>query len=202
MLSLASVRTQDRVEGGGFESSLPALVLDQLDVPAVVTDWDGVVQFHNRSAMRRSSDRDMILLRHAEMLRFCDLHADKRFRLFLRQARWSSDQKAELILSGGPGAGRCLARVERLAGQRSCLVLLCASERTNHEPISAGLMRSFGFTTAEERLARYLIAGGRLSDAARDFQRSLHTVRNHLRSIFAKVGVRRQADLIRIFTSL
>lgn len=57
--------------------------------------------------------------------------------------------------------------------------------------------RSFGLTDAELVLARALCDGLSLQQAADDLARSVHTVRNQLRSIFDKMGLQRQSDLVR-----
>ena len=64
------------------------------------------------------------------------------------------------------------------------------------------LRARFSLTPAEVRLARKLGEGLSLSEAAEGLGVSLATVRNQLRSIFDKVGVRRQSDLIRLFADL
>lgn len=56
----------------------------------------------------------------------------------------------------------------------------------------------FDLTPAESRLATLLARGLSLSDVARAQNISQHTVRAQLKSIFAKTGVSRQAELVRL----
>jgi len=56
----------------------------------------------------------------------------------------------------------------------------------------------FCLTPAEARLAQWVAEGRSLKEAAAAFGVSIHTVRMQLRSIFAKTGTRRQAELVRL----
>jgi DNA-binding CsgD family transcriptional regulator len=58
------------------------------------------------------------------------------------------------------------------------------------------LEQSFALTGAERRLAIALLKGERLKQFAETRQISVNTSRVQLASIFAKTGVKRQADLI------
>jgi pimeloyl-ACP methyl ester carboxylesterase/DNA-binding CsgD family transcriptional regulator len=62
--------------------------------------------------------------------------------------------------------------------------------------------KSFGLTAAELRLAAKLREGLALSEAAEELGVSVNTVRNQLRAIFDKMGLKRQSDLIRTLTEL
>lgn len=64
------------------------------------------------------------------------------------------------------------------------------------------LRRELDLTPAESRLALQLGSGETLADAAAQLRVSLNTARNQLRSIFAKTGVSRQADLIKLMIEL
>jgi DNA-binding CsgD family transcriptional regulator len=56
----------------------------------------------------------------------------------------------------------------------------------------------FHLTAAEARIATLIANGARLDDVAIELDISLNTVRTHLRHIFEKTGVERQADLIHL----
>lgn len=63
---------------------------------------------------------------------------------------------------------------------------------------SAALRELHGLTPAEIAVVRGLLRGGDPRAIACDIGVSTHTVRSHLRSIFAKTGTRAQADLVRV----
>jgi DNA-binding CsgD family transcriptional regulator len=56
----------------------------------------------------------------------------------------------------------------------------------------------FGLTKAEAALAAALASGETLRDYADASRRSLNTVKTHLKSVFAKTGTTRQAELVRL----
>ena len=64
------------------------------------------------------------------------------------------------------------------------------------------LQALFDMTASEARLARQLADGQSLEQIAMASERSVMTVRTQLRSVFDKVGVSRQADLVRVLTRL
>ena len=75
-----------------------------------------------------------------------------------------------------------------------------ASEATSR--LWSTLRESFGLTAAEARLARRLRDGRSLQEAAEELKVSVNTLRNQLRAIFEKMGLKRQSDLVRALTEL
>lgn len=63
-------------------------------------------------------------------------------------------------------------------------------------PVAAA--EALGLTAAEARLAMFLVHGGTTVQYAQRHRVSRHTVRNQLQAIFVKLGVNRQADLVRL----
>ena len=59
-----------------------------------------------------------------------------------------------------------------------------------------------GLTAAETRIANQFRLSGSLQEAAEALGVSVHTARNQLASVFGKLGIARQSDLIRILTEL
>lgn len=58
--------------------------------------------------------------------------------------------------------------------------------------------RCYGVTQAERRLLQTLAEGRTVSEAGQALNVSLNTVKSHLKSLFAKTGTNRQAELIRL----
>lgn len=58
--------------------------------------------------------------------------------------------------------------------------------------------KRFGLTPAETRLAVHLLKGGSAKSYAVEQRLSPHTVRNHLRSIYAKTDTNRQVSLLQL----
>jgi len=60
----------------------------------------------------------------------------------------------------------------------------------------SGLRKLFGTTPAETRLIQQLITGRALEEAAQNLGISINTAKTQLKSVFEKVGVKRQSELV------
>jgi DNA-binding CsgD family transcriptional regulator len=87
-----------------------------------------------------------------------------------------------------------------LADCQALLVLVDPEKRGG--PPEASLRSGFGLTAAEARLAARLAAGETIDAVAGELGIAKETARNQLKSIFAKTGVRRQAELVALFARL
>ena len=78
-------------------------------------------------------------------------------------------------------------------------VALFLREIGGRGPISGEFFtRSYGVTPAELRLLDRLAEGKTVSEAGQVLHISLNTVKSHLKSLFAKTGTSRQAELMRL----
>jgi DNA-binding CsgD family transcriptional regulator len=87
-----------------------------------------------------------------------------------------------------------------IAACQAIVVLIDPDSRKLPQP--AILHRAFDLTDAESRLAALLGSGDSLEDACDRLRIAKETGRNHLKSIFAKTGTHRQAELVIMFSSL
>ncbi len=101
-----------------------------------------------------------------------------RVRLQAADGRWAVVRVAPL--THGPRAGKGYA------------ITLEAARSDDLAPL---LMRAWGFTPREREVARLVIDGLSTDDIAAALFISAHTVRDHLKAIFGKVGVSRRRDL-------
>ena len=60
----------------------------------------------------------------------------------------------------------------------------------------------FDLTPAQSRVARLLLTGKSLQQAASELRLSRETVKSHLKIIFAKTGTHRQAELLKLLSSI
>ena len=108
--------------------------------------------------------------------------------------------------NGGPPYAAFVAPLncgdeELLAAQAKVLVIV--HDTADHRAADPHmLMQVYGLTDAEARLASALSAGHSIESAAALVQVQPATVRSQLKSIFRKVGVNRQQDLVRLLTNL
>ncbi len=93
-----------------------------------------------------------------------------------------------------------LGGLDLAADDQSYALVFPAVEATGRLWIS--IRDSFGLTPAEIRLASRLRDGRTLKEAADELSVSINTVRNQLRAIFDKMGLKRQSELIRALAEL
>lgn len=115
---------------------------------------------------------------------------------------------------GGPirlsrdGGGAYVALIAPLARDRTvaspeptALILICDPAATATS-LGTTLIKLYGFSHAEARLAMLLTQGRTLKQAAEKRGVGIETVRSQMRSLLAKSGVHRQADLVRLIARL
>jgi DNA-binding CsgD family transcriptional regulator len=71
-----------------------------------------------------------------------------------------------------------------------------AIERASGDQLLGLLLAAYGLTARERDLCREVINGGSTSEIAGRLFISSNTVQDHLKSIFAKVGVRSRGELV------
>lgn len=78
------------------------------------------------------------------------------------------------------------------------VLLLLESPEVSGKPAIGLIGRHYGLTRAEQRVMAGIADGRTLEDIAAAFKVSTGTVRAQTKSIFSKLGVQRQADIVRI----
>lgn len=81
---------------------------------------------------------------------------------------------------------------------RAAAVVFLSDPTTPATDLSGALMEEYRMTRAEARLTSALVGGTSLAHYAEQARLSMNTVRTQLRAASAKVGAKRQADLVRI----
>jgi DNA-binding CsgD family transcriptional regulator len=82
------------------------------------------------------------------------------------------------------------------------LAMLLVADPDGRTPSERDLAEFFGLSPAENRLTGALLAGKTMREAATDFGVRITTLRTQLSSILRKVGVNRQAELIRVLSNI
>ncbi len=110
------------------------------------------------------------------------------------------------MLINRPSAKRSyFAMVTRLPEPRvnlleaSSLATFCIADPEMLPACSSDVLRqAFGLTPSEAELALGVVKGSQLTDLCQELKITRNTARAHLRSIFARVGVKRQAELVSV----
>jgi DNA-binding CsgD family transcriptional regulator len=95
----------------------------------------------------------------------------------------------------------CAAVSNPLADCQAIVVLVDLDKPHRHLPETV-LQTTFDLTAAEARLAALMASGLSLEFATDQIGIAKETGRNQLKSIFAKAGVKRQAELIAVLSSM
>ncbi len=130
--------------------------------------------------------------------------------LALDSAELSMSAEAARCRDRLPGLGACTLELSAMRPIGAAPALLgwrfALSVRAD-APARAGAVRRtaqhiYRWTNAEFDAVARLAAGEALPEIARQRRSAIETVRSHLKNAKRKAGVRRQVDLVRIFTSL
>ena len=174
----------------------------------------GVIQLDPRGRIVGANDRARNLLRKGEgltdrdsLLRASAAEDDRRLRTLLARAlpRFGGQGASASMTVGRPdsqplvlhacpiGGGGAELRPSRVAA------LVLVVDPVGRGDIDANQIQALlGLTRAQSRVAVSLAEGGTIGDIARATGRSETTVRWHVRRVFAKLGVSRQVDLVKV----
>lgn len=179
--------------------------LDGVDYPIILIDRSGRAKEANRSPQTLLNATKLIWIRPDGAIQTIDPKITKKIEAAIHSALGKNRRHAvgtvEVLLSD-PGSGEMLSLgLAPLAGRGSATSL--GAMLTVREAAGASreisiyrLVARFRLTPAEERLARLLVLGNNLDRAADALEIRRSTAATQLRSIFAKTGTHRQAELV------
>lgn len=206
-----AVTLHSRIEFIETERQLYATTMDRMLVGTVVFDEKGAVIRTNAVADAILAERDGLRLSQN------GLHAE-----FPAEDR--ELQRLIKLALGSPGTTPAVPEamsLTRRSGRGSLGLLVRPAplgewSEDRHRPTAVAFIRDperksqlsrdmirhlFGLTAAEATLALLLANGLTLDEAAEELKIRKNTIRAHLRSIFAKTGVRRQTTLVHLLMS-
>ena len=209
-----SVEIFARLSRIASERLLYAGTLHQLAVGTVILDSNGRILDKDQIAEDLLKQSDGLVAVNG-MLSLSERAASARLHDAVRKIgereRKGERSLAEAIRVERPSGKRDLGLIVKpapkpryLDGQRVPAVVVFINDPDRHTVMTpSALGKLFGLTPAEAALCVLLGDGLTLDEAAEELSVSRNTARAHLRSIFAKTGVTRQTQLVRlIVTSL
>lgn len=184
-------------------------MLGRLSVGAVFLGRDGQILKMNPAASEILAQRDGLSASHG-ILTAAFPGENRELRRLIEQA----------VCAGGDGIPGVLSgmSISRTSGRANLGIAVRAAPPTEWSESSSRpaalviirdpqarvlasheqLKRLYGLTAAEANLAMHLMRGSTVEAAAQSLQVSRNTVRCQIRAIFAKTGVTRQTDLLRV----
>lgn len=195
-LSLAT-----RIERNETQSELYEGALDRLHIGAIVLDENQHILRCNQIAKSMLDEGDGL----KQVAGGLEAHY-RNDRTTLRELVAASDAKAQAMSISRPSGKRKLGVVIKSIplreasegkGRSAWIIFVCDPDAQTTAPREI-LRQVFDFTPAEAALAMELANGLSLDEAAELLGIRRNTARTHLRAIFAKAGVTRQAELVRL----
>lgn len=191
------------------ERDLFAGAVEQLAVGAILLDEHGLFLQANQLATQILDERDGLQV-NQRRLELSDARPSRELQDLVQRVLANARNDAPAVVealrvrrpSGRPDLGLLVRLVPQYGwaeGQHAPAVAVFISDPGQRgEPSEQLLIQLFGLTRAEAALATQLSRGLQLQEAADLLHISLHTARTQLKAIFAKTGVSRQAELVRL----
>lgn len=197
-------RALARAEARGH---LASAALDRMAMGVVILDGEGRVAHLNPAARRRLGPGCGVRLA-ADRLEWSSPAIDRQLRGLRGRTHVTAAEPRRLASEmlrvpredGLPPLEILAVSLEGLdlaEGGAAIALFLSDADHAAETPASV-LMRLYGLTAAESRVAGEILRGSGIDEAATRLGLKRETVRTHLKHIFAKVGTTRQADLVRL----
>jgi len=200
-------RVQARVAEAIASRDALAAGLDRLADAAFILDATRAIRFLNTAA-------HCLLAADARLRSFGGKLAFSASRLqsaFHAAVRGAAAKTAQARLLALPGTGACTAEVTvcplraehalASAWQEPLVLVIVSVQRQDAASIAGRMRQIHGLTPAEARVVAQLALGRSLEEISTRTGVRESTLRTQIKSIFAKVGVARQADLVRVALS-
>ena len=183
--------------------------LDQLDVGTFILDACGKVMVSNRSGQNLVHSGKGISLIDSRLV-FARKTDNGRLSVLVGKAfDWSQSNRKGAWIDGlsvdcddGHVLGvlvKAIANSAQFDGELGPRVALYIRDPDQQRPLPERLIsRLFGLTTREAKLAQLLSSGMSLAEAADQLNIRINTARTYSKTIFSKVGVHRQSQLVRL----
>jgi DNA-binding NarL/FixJ family response regulator len=174
--------------------------IDQMKCGVIVLGPRGQVLFTNQRAGTLLSRRDGIMVENTGICRASSAEGTQRLHAAIRTARDEGTADAVSIETRDHGVLRVVVRPrEPESTEDETLICLYLFADDDDPAVDPNLLRGmFGLTPSESRLAANLASGQSLESAAESEGWTLNSAKTYLKAVFGKVGVSRQADLVRV----
>lgn len=207
-----ALEIRTRLSHSEIVNQIYADAMDRLAVGGIVLDEGGKLVAMNSIAQSLLERRDGIVVMNGS-IRAVSTQEDKALQKLIKFALetepGNGDKITQALSISRPSGARDLgivvnpirlsARVGDRWGHGAAIFIRDAEIGVKTDP--AVLRQLFGFTQAEASLAMQLAKGDSLEQAAAEQNIRYNTARAHLRSMFEKTGVTRQAELVRILVN-
>lgn len=186
-------------------------ILDRLTAGVVLLDRRASVLYANAAARALSAHDGPLELRRTTVTVRSPPHA-QRLAALVRAALLGVPSASISVPRPSDGAplaiivssvrGKDIGRFTDLHLPDAAVMLFIVDPANRLDIPPAVVMNAFGLTRAEARVALAVSSGLSVPEVAIQLGLSPNTVKTHLRRVFAKTGTGRQAELVRLMTSI
>jgi DNA-binding CsgD family transcriptional regulator/PAS domain-containing protein len=191
----------------GWKSAAALRALDQIAAGVIISDGDGRVVEVNRAAEHILRRDDGLTVRQGKLCAQRVFDHEKLARAIAVAAKGKTAAAVGRMLVGRGGARVAYILTVaplgvELAVYERPLAMILVADPDARSPSERDLAEFFGLSPAESRLAAALLSGKKLREVAADSGVQITTLRTQLSSVLRKVGVSRQAELIRVLSNI
>ena len=195
-----------RLDQARWTSALALQALDRVAAAVMIAEADGRLVDCNAAAERLLRLDDGLGLRSGLLSPRRAFEALKLARMVTLAAAPSDPQTGHMLIGRANGRSSYAVTVAplgpALAPGEHPLALVLVADPDEYTPSHKDLAEFFGFSPAESRLAAALMQGRKLDRIAAELGVRISTLRSQLSAILRKAGVERQADLMRVLSTV
>ncbi|TFV92308.1 helix-turn-helix transcriptional regulator [Oxalobacteraceae bacterium OM1] len=202
-----AMRIYQRVHQIGIQSEAANAALDHLFAPIFIVEGSGKVLFANRAADKLCGVGGVISISNGKLCSrtrtlelesalFAAAHARGGRARALRLTAEAETQSLDLVVMP------MNAGVQVNQWRRPLALVVAHRHGFSWPSLDQLLHELYGLTSTEARIARLLADGSKPAEVADALCVSVLTVKSHLKAIFLKTGVRRQAELCKLVLPL
>jgi DNA-binding CsgD family transcriptional regulator/PAS domain-containing protein len=209
-----SVEVHKLIAQSHYIAGLARDLLDKSPRGILVLSEDGVIRFANARGAKILADNDGLSQKNGKLVIHCREVAERiqRYLLTVSTANNAGLPEMDWNMVAKKRSGG--TPYQLIVGNLQLSQWHLESRHSNkvavihlHDPNTAAnvdprrLTDFYGFTKAQARLAAKLFNGHTINEAAEALHISVNTARTHMRGIYAKTGVRTQAELLGLLSS-
>ncbi len=197
-----ALRMNHRMEQISHDMDSAQKLLNYLPMAVITITQDLKVLTKNRLAENLLASSQIFNIVN-ERLHTSDLTVSQKLKKIVKNAVKENSQGCSLKIDNPQGAMSifALSSSETNESQNTFCTLFFASNAWSQHVSAGALQEYYNLTAAEARLALMLASGQSLTEISTTLNLSQNTVRNQLKSVFAKTETSRQAELVALIMS-